>query len=133
MDSDEKTELIKNINDENKDDKNKDDENIINYEENNKQDNKNGEDHKNGEHNKTREYDKTGEDNENLEEKIIVNNDETKQKNSYTLISKFYKDFYKINERYPIESELINKFPEIDIVEMNNTILQLKNVQSPSP
>ena len=85
MDSDEKTELIKNINDENKDDKNKDDENIINYEENNKQDNKNGEDDKNGEHNKTREYDKIGEDdkdgedNENLEEnklkKILQDNE----------------------------------------------------------
>ena len=66
-------------------------------------------------------------------EKIEVNIKESKEKNTYDLIHQFYNDFYKINERYPIESELINKFPDIDTNEMHTIILQLRNVRSPSP
>lgn len=79
------------------------------------------------------EEDENNPDKSNNIEKIEVNVSDSKEKSAYDLIHQFYKDFYKINERYPIESELINKFPNIDIIEINNIILQLRNVQSPSP
>lgn len=57
---------------------------------------------------------------------LVVDEDKT-----YELMSEFSKEFYKIHERLPIESEMINKFPDIEIEVIRENIIQLKVEFSP--
>ncbi len=51
--------------------------------------------------------------------------------NNYEIIKKFYKDFFKINERYPLDNEIINKYPNLHIEDINDIMLKLKGEFSP--
>lgn len=50
---------------------------------------------------------------------------------TYENLKKFYDNFYLIHERYPIESEIINKFPDIQLDMIKEHISHLKAELSP--
>ena len=80
-------------------------------------------------------YKATIDDNENLPDKLpndtVINIDNESKDKNYDIIKQFYKDFYKINERNPIESEITNRYGDINIDEINSIILQLNVELSP--
>ena len=73
----------------------------------------------------------------NIEHELKLKNTEhieiPKKVTNYDLIQQFNNDFYKLYERYPIETELINKFSDIEPDEIEKISIQLNTMSGHSP